>query len=97
MFLPQSAMKQHLFQFCLKSWIPKACLFFGNSLDVHLAGYSETLQQVKEKGKWISGRIFKRKKNTNNTTASNKVMMPYSENQCSRLFGYVSMPPDDFY
>lgn len=56
----------------------KSVPLFGNSLDVHLAGYSETLQQVKEKGKWISGRIFKRKKNTNNTTASNKVMMPYS-------------------
>lgn len=40
--------------------------------------YSETLQQVKEKGKWISGEDFQEKKNTNNTTASNKVMMPYS-------------------
>lgn len=64
------------FQFCLKSGIPKAFLFFGNSLDVHLAGYSETLQQVKEKENGYQVGLS-RGKNANNTTASNKVI-PYS-------------------
>lgn len=76
MFLPQPAIKQHLFQFCLKSGIPKAFLFFGNSLDIHLAGYSETLQQVKEKENGYQVGLS-RGKNANNTTASNKVI-PYS-------------------
>lgn len=41
---------------------------------------------------------FQEKKLLNNTTASNKVMMPtLLEDQCSRSSGYASMPPNDFY